>query len=71
MCRDIGIFSDTEDLTGKSFIGREFMQLSEQEQVKALFDDRFSGRVFSRYVAPHWACVCLVPWHLWLVSACE
>ncbi|KAF9405550.1 hypothetical protein BGZ94_003483, partial [Podila epigama] len=32
ICRKIGVFSEHEDLTGKSYTGREFDELSEQEQ---------------------------------------
>ncbi|KAF8952369.1 hypothetical protein CPC16_002412 [Podila verticillata] len=32
ICRKIGVFSEHEDLTGKSYTGREFDELSEKEQ---------------------------------------
>lgn len=35
ICRQIGIFSEGEDLTGKSYTGREFDNLSESEQLVA------------------------------------
>jgi Ca2+ transporting ATPase len=35
ICRQIGIFSEDEDLTGKSFTGRQFDSLSESEQLEA------------------------------------
>lgn len=35
ICRQIGVFGPDEDLTGKSFTGREFDSLSESEQLKA------------------------------------
>ncbi|GAB7366679.1 hypothetical protein MBLNU230_g8662t1 [Neophaeotheca triangularis] len=35
ICRQIGVFSETENLKGKSYTGREFDQLSEAEKVKA------------------------------------
>ncbi|KAF9974545.1 hypothetical protein BGZ73_002028 [Actinomortierella ambigua] len=36
ICRKIGVFDDDEDLTGKSYTGREFDDLSEQEQREAV-----------------------------------
>jgi P-type Ca2+ transporter type 2C len=50
ICRNIGIFSETESLEGKSFTGRDFLALSEEEQLKHLFSDG-RGRVFSRCVS--------------------
>ncbi|KAL1304849.1 hypothetical protein AAFC00_003774 [Neodothiora populina] len=35
ICRQIGVFGENEDLTGKSFTGRQFDQLSESEQLEA------------------------------------
>src|SRR5690606_15481123 len=35
ICRQIGIFGDDEDLTGKSYTGREFDALPEHEQLHA------------------------------------
>lgn len=35
ICRQIGIFGEHEDLTGKSYTGRQFDNLSESEQLKA------------------------------------
>ncbi|KAJ9157478.1 Calcium-transporting ATPase [Pleurostoma richardsiae] len=35
ICRQIGVFGEYEDLTGKSFTGREFDNLSESEQLEA------------------------------------
>lgn len=35
ICRQIGIFGENEDLTGKSYTGREFDNLSESEQLEA------------------------------------
>jgi P-type Ca2+ transporter type 2C len=58
ICRNIGIFSETESLEGKSFTGRDFLALSEDEQLKLLFSDN-RGRVFSRYVPIR--VVCAVP----------
>jgi Ca2+ transporting ATPase len=36
ICRKIGIFGETEDLTGKSYTGRELDGLSDEEKVKAV-----------------------------------
>ncbi|KAF9357721.1 hypothetical protein BGX26_003240 [Mortierella sp. AD094] len=36
ICRQIGVFSPTEDLTGKSYTGREFDDLNEQEKRAAV-----------------------------------
>ncbi|TDL27549.1 Ca-transporting ATPase [Rickenella mellea] len=36
ICRQIGIFDEDEDLTGKSFTGRELDQLSHEEKVAAV-----------------------------------
>ena len=47
IARKIGMFQPDEDLRGKSFTGKQFMQLDEAAQVGALMSD--SGcRVFSR-----------------------
>ncbi|PSR92094.1 calcium-translocating P-type ATPase [Coniella lustricola] len=35
ICRQIGVFGENEDLTGKSYTGREFDNLSQSEQVEA------------------------------------
>ncbi|KAH8815374.1 hypothetical protein F5884DRAFT_772081 [Xylogone sp. PMI_703] len=35
ICRQIGVFGEYEDLTGKSYTGREFDNLSEPEQLEA------------------------------------
>ncbi|PMD39915.1 calcium ATPase [Hyaloscypha variabilis F] len=35
ICRQIGVFGEYEDLTGKSYTGREFDNLTESEQVEA------------------------------------
>ncbi len=58
VCRSIGIFTDTEELSRKSFIGRDFMALTPQQQLDALFWDN-SGRVFSRYVLCVGMCLCV------------
>lgn len=36
ICRQIGIFGEHEDLTGKSYTGREFEELSQEEKVAAV-----------------------------------
>nr|GAT43961.1 Ca-transporting ATPase [Mycena chlorophos] len=36
ICRQIGIFGDTEDLTGKSYTGREFDAMSPEEKLAAV-----------------------------------
>ncbi|KAF9246479.1 hypothetical protein BU15DRAFT_58516 [Melanogaster broomeanus] len=36
ICRRIGIFRDDEDLTGKSYTGRELDELSHEEKIKAV-----------------------------------
>ncbi|KAH9842945.1 calcium-transporting ATPase [Rhodofomes roseus] len=36
ICRQVGIFGPDEDLTGKSYTGREFDELSEQEKLAAV-----------------------------------
>jgi Ca2+ transporting ATPase len=49
ICRQIGIFGPHEDLTGKSFTGREFDSLSEAEQIKAVR----TASLFSRTEPTH------------------
>ncbi|EJU05708.1 calcium-transporting ATPase [Dacryopinax primogenitus] len=36
ICRQIGIFGETEDLTGKSYTGREFDSLTHDEKIQAV-----------------------------------
>jgi Ca2+ transporting ATPase len=36
ICRQIGIFGDNEDLTGKSYTGKEFEALSQQEKINVV-----------------------------------
>lgn len=45
LCRRIGVFGDNEDTTGLAFTGREFDDLSEQEQVEAVMKARLFARV--------------------------
>lgn len=49
ICRQIGIFGTNEDLTGKSFTGREFDNLSEGEKMKAVE----TASLFSRTEPTH------------------
>lgn len=50
ICREIGLFTEDEDLSCKSFIGRDFMKLSPTERRELLLGDKVksSGFVFSR-----------------------
>ncbi|ELU08428.1 hypothetical protein CAPTEDRAFT_165811 [Capitella teleta] len=45
ICRRIGVFSETETTDGKSFTGREFDDLSPEEQAKAVRCARLFARV--------------------------
>lgn len=45
ICRQIGLFGPTEDLTGKSFTGREFDNLSPSEQLEAAKNASLFSRV--------------------------
>ncbi|KAF9036582.1 calcium-transporting ATPase [Panaeolus papilionaceus] len=49
ICRQIGIFGEDEDLTGKSYTGREFDALSDAEKVKAVM----RANLFSRTEPGH------------------
>ncbi|CAL5867690.1 uncharacterized protein PFLUO_LOCUS1909 [Penicillium psychrofluorescens] len=49
ICRQIGVFGADEDLTGKSFTGREFDSLSETEKMKAVQ----TASLFSRTEPSH------------------
>ncbi|XAR53933.1 Calcium-transporting ATPase [Bertholletia excelsa] len=51
ICREIRLFSEVEDLRGKSFTGKEFMSLSASEQMEIL--SRAGGKVFSRAEPRH------------------
>lgn len=50
ICREIGLFGADEDLSCKSFVGRDFMKLSSTERRELLLGDKVksSGFVFSR-----------------------
>jgi len=49
ICRQIGVFSEHEDLTGKSYTGREFDALSQSEQL----DAAKTASLFSRTEPSH------------------
>lgn len=49
ICRQIGIFEEDEDLTGKSYTGREFDELSHEDKIKAVT----TASVFSRAEPGH------------------
>ncbi|THH19979.1 hypothetical protein EUX98_g8674 [Antrodiella citrinella] len=49
ICRQIGIFGEDEDLTGKSYTGREFEALSQDEKLKAVM----RASLFSRTEPGH------------------
>ena len=45
ICRRIGVFSETESTEGKAFTGREFDDLSPDDQAKAARNSRLFARV--------------------------
>ncbi|KAL8284299.1 hypothetical protein RQP46_005048 [Phenoliferia psychrophenolica] len=49
ICRQIGVFGDHEDLNGKSYTGREFDALSQEDKVKAVL----RASLFSRTEPGH------------------
>ncbi|GAA5990098.1 hypothetical protein JCM5350_001100 [Sporobolomyces pararoseus] len=49
ICKQIGVFQEGEDLTGKSFTGKEFGNLSKPEKVKAVME----ASLFSRTEPGH------------------
>ena len=49
ICRQIGIFGEDEDLTGKSYTGRELDELSQEEKIAAVQ----RARLFSRTEPGH------------------
>ena len=52
ICKDIGLFDQREDLSAKSFLGRDFMKLSQVEQY-AIFSGKTKSFVFSRAEPMH------------------
>lgn len=51
ICREIRLFSDYEDIRGKSFTGKEFVALSSSQQIEILLKP--GGKVFSRAEPKH------------------
>lgn len=51
ICRQIKLFSGDEDLTGRSFTGKEFMALSSTQQIETL--SKHGAKVFSRAEPRH------------------
>lgn len=51
ICREIRLFSDYDDIRGKSFTGKEFMALSSSQQTEILLEP--GGKVFSRAEPKH------------------
>lgn len=51
ICREIGVFSEDEDIREKSFTGREFLELPPERRMEILFGS--GGRVFSRAEPKH------------------
>jgi Ca2+-transporting ATPase len=52
ICREIGVFSEDEDIREKSYTGREFMELPLEKRKQILFNSS-GGRVFSRAEPKH------------------
>ncbi|KAJ0396361.1 hypothetical protein ATCC90586_002260 [Pythium insidiosum] len=53
ICRKIGVFSDTEDVSRKSFTGAEFFAMSKDKQIEYLMNKEGNGMVFSRTEPKH------------------
>lgn len=51
ICREINLFSKSEDLRGRSLTGKEFAALSPSQQIEIL--SRPGGKVFSRAEPRH------------------
>lgn len=51
IARDVGIFDEDEDISQKSYLAKQFMQLSHDEQIRVLSGS--GGRVFSRSEPVH------------------
>lgn len=48
ICREVGLFGESEDVSLKSFFGRDFMRLSQSERRNILLGSREKSFVFSR-----------------------
>lgn len=53
IARKIGVFTDTEDVSHKSFTGAEFFSLPQEKQVEYLMKKSGNGMVFSRTEPKH------------------
>jgi Ca2+-transporting ATPase len=53
ICRKIGVFSEDEDLSEKSFTGAQFFALSQEKQIEFLMKKCNRGLVFSRTEPKH------------------
>lgn len=53
IARKIGVFTETEDVSHKSFTGADFFALPESKQVEYLMDKSGNGLVFSRTEPKH------------------
>ncbi|TMW59623.1 hypothetical protein Poli38472_004692 [Pythium oligandrum] len=53
ICRKIGVFTDDENVSQKSFTGAEFFALSKDKQIEYLMNKEGNGMVFSRTEPKH------------------
>ncbi|OQR98363.1 calcium-transporting ATPase 1, endoplasmic reticulum-type [Thraustotheca clavata] len=53
VCRKIGIFDATEDVSNKSFTGAEFFALPQDKQIELLMNEDSAGMAFSRTEPKH------------------